>query len=85
MMETDFSEIIETITNANNSLSEKLAQIEESLRKGLSDSQSAMDLIRQAVASLTGTIEEKMAAAAKTTWAPPHRPRARSSRRYRSK
>ena len=62
MMETDFSEIIEAITNANNSLSEKLAQIEESLRKGLSDSKSAMDLIRQAVASLTGTIEEKLAA-----------------------
>ena len=65
MMETDFSEIINAINNSNNSLEEKLSQIEESLRQGLADSKDAMEQIRLAVVSLSGTAEEKLAAVAK--------------------
>lgn len=61
-METDFSEIIAAINRANKSLADKLALIEASLQQGLADSQAAMEQVRQAVASLSGTMEEKLAA-----------------------
>ena len=60
-METDFSEIIAAINSANKSLSDKLALIEASLQQGLADNQAAMEQVRQAVASLSGTMEEKLA------------------------
>ena len=62
MLETDFSEIIAAINSTNKSLSDKLALIEASLQQGLADNLAAMDQIRQAVASLSGSIEEKLAA-----------------------
>ncbi len=61
-METDFREIIAAINSANKSLSDKLALIEASLQQGLADNQAAMEQVRQAVASLSGTMEEKLAA-----------------------
>ena len=61
-METDFSEIIAAINSANKSLADKLALIEASLQQGLADNQAAMEQVRQAVASLSGTMEEKLAA-----------------------
>ena len=61
-MDTDFREIISAINSANKSLSDKLALIEASLQQGLADNQAAMEQVRQAVASLSGTMEEKLAA-----------------------
>ena len=61
VMETDFSEIIEAIKSSNKSLSDKLALIEAALQQGLADNQAAMEQVRQAVASLSGTMEEKLA------------------------
>ena len=63
-MEADFSEIIAAINSANKSLSDKLALIEASLVQGLADNQAAMAQVRQAVASLSGTMEEKLTAVA---------------------
>ena len=60
-MGTDFSEIIAAINSANKSLSDKLALIEASLQQGLADNQAAMEQVRLAVASLSGTMEEKLA------------------------
>ena len=61
-MEMDYSQIIEAINSTNQTLSEKLTLIESALSSGFADSKAAQDLLRQAVASLTGTVAETLAA-----------------------
>ena len=61
-LETDFRAIIEAIRDANRSLDDKLALIEAALNNGLADNQAAMNMVQEAVASLGGTKEEKLAA-----------------------
>lgn len=62
VLESDFSEIIAAINRTNKSLSDKLALIEASMQQGMADNLAAMEQVRQAVASLNGTMEEKLAA-----------------------
>ena len=61
-LESDYSDIVQTINNANSTLTGKLAQIESVLNNGFAQSSEGMSLIQQAVASLNGTVAEKLAA-----------------------
>lgn len=61
-LESDYSDIVQTINNANSTLTGKLAQIESALKNGFAQSSEGMSLIQQAVASLNGTVAEKLAA-----------------------
>ncbi len=61
-LQPDYRGVLEAISQSGQSLSQKLALIEAAQHDGLADSQTAIDLIRQAVASLTGTVEQKLAA-----------------------
>ncbi len=61
-LESDYSDIVQTINNANSTLTGKLAQIESALNNGFAQSSEGMSLIQQAVASLNGTVAEKLAA-----------------------
>lgn len=61
-LEMDFSEVIAAIRDANSSLDDKLALIEATWNNGLADNQAAMKMVQEAVASLGGTMEEKLAA-----------------------
>ena len=60
-LQSDYSAVIAAINDANASLMDKLSRIESSLSEGFSDNASAMTLVRQALASLEGTLEEKLA------------------------
>ena len=55
-LESDYSDIVQTINNANSTLTGKLAQIESALNNGFAQSSEGMSLIQQAVASLNGTV-----------------------------
>lgn len=61
-LESDYSDIVQTINNANSTLTDKLAQIESALNNGFAQSSEGLSLIQQAVASLNGTVAEKLAA-----------------------
>ena len=61
-MEADYSEVIEAIKNSDKSLSDRVALIEAAVGSGLAESSSMMDMIKEALASMEGTIEEKLAA-----------------------
>ena len=61
-LETDFREVIAAIRDANRTLDDKLALIEATWNNGLADNQAAMKMVQEAVASLGGTMEEKLAA-----------------------
>ena len=58
----DYSAVIAAINDANASLTSKLSLIESSLTEGFSGNESALKLVRQAVASMSGTAAEKLAA-----------------------
>ena len=57
-LESDYSQIIQAINNANNSLTGKLELIETDV----TDGDARKELIQQAVESLSGTMEEKLEA-----------------------
>jgi len=59
LLDTDYREIIAAIGDANQSLSNKMALIEAAMRNGLSENESLMQLIQEALASMGGTMEEK--------------------------
>lgn len=59
-LEPDYRGILETISQSTQPLAEKLALIEAAQRNGLADNQKAIEMIRQAVASMGGTLEEKL-------------------------
>ena len=58
----DYSAVIAAINDANASLTSKLTLIESSLTEGFSGNESALKLVRQAVASMSGTAAEKLSA-----------------------
>ena len=58
----DYSAVIAAINDANASLTSKLSLIESSLTEGFSGNESALKLVRQAVASMSGTAAEKLSA-----------------------
>ena len=62
VLETNFTGLADAIRNGGLSLSEKLSLIEASVAKGFTDGAAARQLLQQAVASLSGTAEEKLAA-----------------------
>jgi hypothetical protein len=59
---SDYSKLIETINSTNKSLTEKLGLIETAISRGFADGTQAQELLLQAVTSLSGTLEEKLAA-----------------------
>lgn len=61
-MESDYSQIIDAINSANQTLTTKMALIESALSQGFADNREAQELLRQALASLSGTAAEKLAA-----------------------
>ena len=61
-MDQDYSQIIEAIQNASQTLTDKMSLIEAALSKGFADNNEARELLRQAVESLSGTAAEKLAA-----------------------
>ena len=61
-LDADYSEVIAAIKDANRSLSDRVALIEAAVSSGLAESDAMMDLIREALATLGGTMEEKLAA-----------------------
>ena len=61
-LESDYSQIIQAINDANNSLTQKLALIESAFANGFTNSEEAQVLIQKALNSLSGTMAEKLAA-----------------------
>ena len=61
-MKSDYSKLVQALNDANETLTAKLALIESALNSGFDDSQDAMSLVQKAVASLDGTVAEKLAA-----------------------
>ena len=61
-MVSDYSQLIDAINNTSRSLSDKLSLVESALASGFADSKTAQQMLQQAVASLTGTAAEKLAA-----------------------
>ena len=61
-IESDYSSIIQAIGSVNNTLSEKLALIEQAMKEGFANEQEAQEQIRAVLASLGGTAEERLAA-----------------------
>lgn len=61
-LDADYSEVIAAIKDANRSLSDRVALIEAAVNSGLAESDALMGLIREALATLGGTMEEKLAA-----------------------
>ena len=59
---SDYSKLIETINSANKSLTEKLSLIETAISRGFADGKQAQELLMKAVTSLSGTLEDKLAA-----------------------
>lgn len=61
-LDADYSEVIAAIKDANRSLSDRVTLIEAAVNSGLAESDALMGLIREALATLGGTMEEKLAA-----------------------
>ena len=61
-LQPNYQGVLEAITQSNKTLAEKVALIEAAQRDGLADDQAAIEMIRQAVALLSGSLEEKLAA-----------------------
>ena len=61
-LQPNYQGILEAITQSNKTLAEKVALIEAAQRDGLADDQAAIGMIRQAVALLSGSLKEKLAA-----------------------
>ena len=61
-VQSDFSQLVAALENADASLSERMALLESAMKSGLADSQAAVALVRQAVQALRGSLEDKLAA-----------------------
>lgn len=61
-LQTNHSELVAAIENMDKSLSEKLLLIQSAVTGGFADEAAAQELLRQAVAALSGTLEEKLSA-----------------------
>ena len=61
-LNADYREVIDAIGDANRSLADKMALIEAAMNTGLTENATLLELIREAVSSLDGTLEEKLAA-----------------------
>ena len=61
-LEMDYGKIIQAINATNSSLTEKLSLIETALKNGFDENNTQQALLKQAVESLGGTMEEKLAA-----------------------
>lgn len=59
-LQPDYRGVLEAISQSNQPLADKLALIEASQHDGLADNQTAIQMIRQAVASMGGTLDKKM-------------------------
>ena len=59
---SDYSGIIEAINNANKSLADKLALIEQAIKNGQVTSGQSLDLVIEAINSLSGSLVQKLAA-----------------------
>lgn len=57
-----FDGIVDAIMQMSTTLEEKLALIESAMKDGFADNQAAQELVRSALASLSGTTEQKLAA-----------------------
>lgn len=58
---SDYSKIIEAVNSASKSLAEKLFLIEAAMSRGFADNKEVPQLLQQALASLSGTLAEKLA------------------------
>ena len=61
-LEPDYSDVVSRIEQSSRLLAEQMARIESLMRQGFADNQAAIELARQAVAALGGTLDEKLAA-----------------------
>ena len=61
-VQSDYNSIIEAVRSTNRSLVEKLQLIEAAVASGFADEQAAQELLRQAISSISGTLEQKLAA-----------------------
>lgn len=61
-LQSDYSQIVEAINGVDQSLTAKLGLIETAVAEGFADVVAAQQLVQQAVASLSGTLDEKLAA-----------------------
>ena len=61
-LENDFRSVIDAVIQAKTTLAEKLSSSEKAMSDGLADNEEALELVRQAVASMSGTATEKLAA-----------------------
>ena len=62
VLERDFSEVIQAINDANKSLTDKLTLIDAAFNNKMAGNRSLLELVQGALASLSGTQEEKLAA-----------------------
>ena len=60
-MVSDYSQILEALGRTNQSLTEKLSLVETALSQGFADSKEAGKMLSQALSTLPGTMEEKLA------------------------
>ena len=63
-LELDYSGLLAAIRDSDRSLSDYLTMIENSLEDGLTDNQEAMALIQELIASMEGSMEQKLEAIA---------------------
>jgi len=63
-LQSDYSGMLAAIRGVDKTLSDKLALLEAAWNDGLADNQEALRLVRELVASLDGTMEQKLAAVA---------------------
>lgn len=61
-LELDYSGLLAAIRDSDKSLSDYLTMIENSLEDGLTDNQEAMALIQELIASMEGSMEQKLEA-----------------------
>ena len=59
-LQSDYRGVLEAISQSSQPLADKVALIEASQRDGLADNQTAVKMLQQAVASMSGTLEEKL-------------------------
>ena len=61
-LKTDYTQILQAISDANKSLADKMALIQAAAGTGLAQDQTLLQLIQEALASLGGSLEQKLAA-----------------------
>lgn len=61
-LKTDYTEILQAISDSNKSLADKMALIQAAAGTGLAQDQTLLQLVQEALASLGGTLDQKQAA-----------------------